>query len=316
MILISKTIKNQDAILLDRNITDFIKVIACVMVAMSHYSGYVLANDVSSSVVYKAIAAVGGYLGVAIFFFFSGYGLMKSDMKHPLQWRDFLKRCLTKTWLPAVLVSVIWLAVAAAVGLELLCNQRYFLGVVWSFNDEVMWFVRVILIMYCFFYIYRFISRLLQINILLLLIVVIAYFSIKVLDIGSSLSVPLFFLGVAVAEFPKFFRKIGTSIPIIILLLIIAFVIVFFCKHDNYLMHGWINYFFVSLMIILLANYNITLTSLPKWLGGCSYDLYLVHYKTHLLILHYFPIDAIWMFVVGTATTTALFYNLRKLLKL
>lgn len=316
MILISKAIKEQDTILLDRNVTDFIKVIACVMVAMSHYSGYALANNVSSSVLYHIIAAVGGYLGVAIFFFLSGYGLMKSEMKYPLQWVDFLNKRLTKTWLPAVLVSLIWLGVAAIVGLDLLCNQRYFSGVVWGFNDEVMWFVRVILMMYCFFYIYRLISRFFQTNYLLLLVAIIAYFSINKLNVGSSLSVPLFFLGIAVAEFPKFFRRVSTSIPIIIAMLVIALVSLFLCKHDNYLIHGWINYFFISLMIVMFANFNITLTSLPKWLSGCSYDIYLVHYKTHLLILHFYPIDVIWMFLLGTVIATAMFYNFRKFLRL
>lgn len=101
----------QQEILFDRNLTDLMKFVACLMVAMSHYSGYALANGVSSNIIYKVIAATGGYLGVALFFFLSGYGLMMSDMKHHLGFVDFLKRRLSKTWLPAVLVSAIWLGI-------------------------------------------------------------------------------------------------------------------------------------------------------------------------------------------------------------
>lgn len=88
---IQKTSISQNDIYLDRNVTDALKFIACLMVAMSHYSGYVLANDLSSNIIYKVIAATGGYLGVAIFFFLSGFGLMMSDMKHHLSPQEFIK---------------------------------------------------------------------------------------------------------------------------------------------------------------------------------------------------------------------------------
>lgn len=147
MLSIQKTSMTQNTITLDRNITDLLKFVACIMVAMSHYSGYALAEGVSSSVIYKVIAATGGYLGVAVFFL-SGYGLMKSDQKRHRNFAEFCKRRLAKAWLPAVVVSAIWLGVAYFVDLDLLCNKHYLLGLLWWFNDEVMWFIRVILIMY------------------------------------------------------------------------------------------------------------------------------------------------------------------------
>ena len=74
MLSIQKAGTAQSTIVLDRNITDLLKFVACIMVAMSHYSGYALAEGVSSSVIYKVIAATGGYLGVAVFFFLSSCG--------------------------------------------------------------------------------------------------------------------------------------------------------------------------------------------------------------------------------------------------
>ena len=154
MLSIQKASTVHSSIVLDRNITDLLKFVACIMVAMSHYSGYVLAEGVSSSVIYKAVAANGGYFGVAIFFFLSGYGLMKSDQKRHRNIQEFCKRRLAKAWLPAVIVSTIWLTIAYFVDLDLLCNSNhYLLGILWWFNDEVMWFIRVILIMYLCMYV-------------------------------------------------------------------------------------------------------------------------------------------------------------------
>lgn len=318
MFSIQKANKEQATILFDRNITDLMKFISCIMVAMSHYSGYVLENALSSSVVFKIIAAGGGYLGVAIFFFLSGYGLMRSDMRHHLGFLDFVKKRLIRTYFPAVLVSFIWLALAVIFDRDLLWHKHYITGIFWKFNDGIMWFVRVILVMYVFFYMYRTTPPIsdLKRSLILLLLTVMAYSVIRVTGIGYSLSVPLFFLGVFVADFQKTARKICTSFLWISLMLMCAILTVWMCKHDNYLMHGWINYFCIGVMIVVFANFNMRLSYIPKWLAGCSYDVYLTHYKVHLLILHFCAIDALWMFMCGTSVATAMFYKLRKLLGL
>lgn len=318
MLSIQKASTAQNTITLDRNITDLLKFVACTMVAMSHYSGYVLAEGVSSAFIYKAIAAIGGYLGVAIFFFLSGYGLMKSDQKRHRYISEFCKRRLAKAWLPAVVVSAIWLAVAYFVDLDLLCNRHYILGILWWFNDEVMWFIRVILVMYVFFYIYSSVSLRYANSkpILLIAIAIIAYFVVRILNIGSSLSVPLFFLGMAVAEFPKFFKTAFSNIPVVVTLVAIAVISAWLFHHDNYLLHGLINYFCIGVLLVIFANFHITLSRFPAWIGNCSLDVYLVHYKVHLLILHYMAIDTLWMFLLGTAVAAFLFYWLRKSIRL
>lgn len=313
---IQKTSISQNDIYLDRNVTDALKFIACLMVAMSHYSGYVLANDLSSNIIYKVIAATGGYLGVAIYFFLSGFGLMKSEMKHHLSPQEFIKRRLVKTWLPAVLVSAIWLGIAWMVDLDLLCNQHYFLGVLWRFNDEVMWFVQTIIIMYGFFCLYRIAPTTTLFWQLIKLIIFgsAAYWTIRLTGIGSSLSVPLFFLGMAVAEFPELIKRILNNVGILVVMGFVAIVLLWLFRHDNYLMHGWGNYVSIILMLLVFTHYNITIRTLPKWLGSSSYDVYLVHYKTHLFIVHYMTVDVLWMFLGGTALVTFVFYKLRKLL--
>lgn len=317
---ITKVAETQKNILLERNLTDFMKFIACVLVAMSHYSGYVLANDVSSAVAYKVIVATGGYLGVAVFFFLSGYGLMISDLKNHLGFWDFIRRRLKKTYLPAVLVSAIWLGIAATSSLDLLCNQNYFMGVIWRFNDEVMWFVRAIIVMYVFFWLYStvtlsIVDKTLWLFLLLLAFAATAYSVIRIWGGEiASLSVPLFFLGMAVAKFPQYIRKILCNTWIVGVLTLMTLCLLWVFRHDNQMLHGWGNYVAIGILLLILVRYNIRILYLPHWVGSCSYDVYLVHYKVHLLILYFMPVDVLWMFVGGTTMTTAIFYRIRRLL--
>ncbi len=319
--------KNQKDVLFDRNVTDVMKFVACLMVAMSHYSGYVLANGLSANIIFKAIAATGGYLGVALFFFLSGYGLMMSGMKTHLGFMDFLKRRLSRTYLPAVLVSAIWLGINIMIqhnwGSNLLCNQYYFLGVVWRFNDEVMWFVQTIIVLYLFFYLYRFISLLLNEKIsriaeplFLLILGAIATPLVRWADIGDPISVPLFFIGIAIARWQKETRMLFRNRWVLLAIMGTILLVAYMGRADNRVLHGVINYLCMTLLIVLLTFFNITIPSLQKWVGACSYDLYLVHYKVHLLIVFLFAVDQLWMFALGTICATTGFYNLRKLCRL
>jgi len=79
---------------------------------LHHYSQYVCANGLSDSFIYKALSMQGGYFGVAIFFFLSGYGLMESESKSHLKLTDFIRRRILKVYLPILLVSGIWLLVS------------------------------------------------------------------------------------------------------------------------------------------------------------------------------------------------------------
>lgn len=303
---------------LDRGLTDFLKIISCLLVAFGHYSGYALVSNVSSSPIYKIIAATGGYIGVAFFFFISGYGCMMSEQKKHLTAKQFFIKRLSKVWLPAVIISAIWLVIALLVDKNLLCNNDYLLGIFWRFNDEVLWFIQAIIILYCFFYFYTIIPCSNEVNkaLLLSVISVAAYFTCRMVGIGLTSSVPLFFLGMGVANFPGITAKIGRSKIWIGSIMVLFIAIFFLIYHDNYMIHGWINYLLIALFIISIANFNFRMPIMPKWATDSSLDVYLVHYKTHLLLVSLFSIDLIWMFILGTTASSYLFYKLRKMLRL
>lgn len=81
------------------------------MIVAHHYSQYALTNDIASGTIWKILSAQGGFLGVAIFFFLSGYGLMESDKKNHLSVRGFFKKRFLKIYGPVFLVTAVWLPV-------------------------------------------------------------------------------------------------------------------------------------------------------------------------------------------------------------
>lgn len=321
LILISKNDLTQGNIYLDRNVSDLIKFIACIMVALSHYGGYFLVTINSQNLFWKLVAANFGYAGVALFFFLSGYGLAKSDQKSNRTFTSFFKRRISKVYIPAVLVSAIWLIFnlllfGYANPNNLLCNQKYLLGVLWLFNDEVMWFVRTILFLYLCFYIYTHISKLLvesRAFILLLLLAVLSTSLVAYLDLGDPINVPLYWVGIFLVKYPRYYRWC-LRLKWVFWIILLVFIIYFFWEKNNRILHGIINYTIICLLILLFTYYRICVNKLPSWIGKFSYNLYLVHYKVHLLLVYFIGVDKFAYFLLGTLSATYLFGGFRKLL--
>lgn len=187
-----------------------------------------------------------------------------------------------------------------------------------------MWFVQAIIVLYLFFYLFRYID--VKINngnqnpllsfIILFVLAMIATPLVRWANIGDPISVPLFFIGVAIARWPKVSRRMFRSVPIVLLILVALVAVSYFWRTDNRVLHGVINYFVMTVFVSLLAFVNVRITKMPKWVGSSSYDLYLVHYKTHLLLVFILGVDYLWTFVLGTTLATIGFYQMRKLCKI
>lgn len=79
------------------------------MVVVYHH----LAQNTSAGITFRHFAYV-GYLAVAVFFFFSGYGLQKKYMTDAFYGRRFLSRRIPTVLIPyAIMTAVYWLAYAA-----------------------------------------------------------------------------------------------------------------------------------------------------------------------------------------------------------
>lgn len=96
---------------IDKGTSDWIKLIAALMVAFHHYSQYAISELGETGFIYRLFSYLGGYLGVALFFFFSGYGLMYSEMKEHLSINEFLKKRIAKIYKPVIIITIVWLGV-------------------------------------------------------------------------------------------------------------------------------------------------------------------------------------------------------------
>lgn len=96
---------------IDKGVTNWIKVIAALMVLVHHYSQYAIRDFDDCGLLTQLFAKYAGSIGVALFFFFSGYGLMESELKKHLNFRQFFKRRFLKIYLPVMLVTILWIII-------------------------------------------------------------------------------------------------------------------------------------------------------------------------------------------------------------
>lgn len=107
--MISKYKTAEEGLYIERSLTDVIKMLSCLMVAIHHYSGYAISTGYENNIILQAFSTQGGYFGIALFFFLSGYGLMKSDQKTHLGAKAFFTKRMGKVFLPVLLITTIWL---------------------------------------------------------------------------------------------------------------------------------------------------------------------------------------------------------------
>ena len=281
------------------------------MIAMHHFS-QIRCIEGTGNALYFAFSTQGGYLGVAIFFFLSGYGLMKSEQQRHLSPFSFLKRRLIKTYIPAVVVSIIWavymlFAFAKPIDINLLR------GVVWNFNDEVLWFVRAIICLYILFLVYCHISRFKIISLITLGII-----AVWCTDVGlvHGASIFMFFGGVSIAEHGhvwwSFMHKWATIVAAFIC--IALFCVLF--ERDALVLHLLFDVSFIFIFVASMSYFHVRITGLPRCISSCSYDIYLVHNKALIILRSFGAIIPLWQFAGLSFLFTIVFYNLRKFLKL
>lgn len=291
------------------------------MVAVHHYSQYVISNNISHNLLYKAFSSQGGYLGVAVFFFLSGYGLMKSDMIKHLSFGNFVKRRLMKVYFPVVLVTTIWLPIYyTLMGKGDLFIIDVLQDLLWNWKDGVLWFIRCLLQLYIAFALYSILRLYLEsslIRILSLCILATLMFCLQYFMVAdySSISVPLFFFGIGVVEFKKIKtyltnRWISTGV----ILLMIAIVWVF--RHKMLFVHACFNYLFILLWMMFATRRTLRFKPIPKWMSTMSFDVYLVHMKCLDVLISFFSIVPLYYFAGCTIIVAIAFGRLRALFKI
>ena len=100
--------KEETPIYLTKRTCDLIKFLSALLVLSAHLGSTAIGMGASHWIWYL-LATQNGYIGVAVFFFLSGFGLMQSELRVHLSFKDFLKRRVLKVYLPVLLVTALWL---------------------------------------------------------------------------------------------------------------------------------------------------------------------------------------------------------------
>jgi peptidoglycan/LPS O-acetylase OafA/YrhL len=308
---------------IDIGITTALKFICCIIIVLHHYSQYIVSEIGNPNVITNLLSSQGGYLAVSIFFFLSGYGLTISFNKKSLTFAEYLRKRFSKVYIPAVLVSIIWIIVlniSECKTIQIAPNmvgippiiEGIFKSFLLSFYDPVLWFVKVIIIFYGLLYLYKRFTFPQKLSSTVLLLAFTLFSTILVrYAIGpfASVSIPAFYIGVYIADNPNMEKM--RCIKNMLIISIISISSLLLVGVVSMAMHGVVNIFVLFFIIYFFSYYNITAT-VPKIWGDISYDVYLVHNKVKILLLYFTHGLSLSTFLLFTTLSAVFFLLVRR----
>lgn len=277
-------------------ISNLVKVIACLVIALHHYSQWGIDKGFLSGPIYSVLRSVGGDLSVTLFFFLSGYGLMASETKKHLGFMDFMKkrlwRLLKPFWIANIIfVTLFWIFATPNIATSSWQNAILScLGIV-PF-DGTMWFVKVLLIFYLFFAIA---AQVKDKTLLIMTVMTLAFIGYSIYDgIGSFFwsSTFAFPAGMALFKYKETLfplaRKIYVPVVAVVVYGVLLYGLVFYLHLDNAIWHQLNNILIVVLLVAFVSHLSsgcMANFKLPKWLDA-YYEMYLAHPKI-LYLMHF-----------------------------
>lgn len=312
----------------DKGVTDVIKLMSIAMIAIHHFLQYALTrgNGGAFSSLYCSQA---GYLGVALFFFLSGYGVMKSHQRHQMSFGEFVNKRLLKIILPMLLANLLWavfllvfidklnvLDLSQKMAVENVSFGNIFLSVLLlnseagSYFDGTLWFIKVLLLLYIAFYISSLMKKKeVRLCVLALLCCIVVLIVSCCMNTWMAISVPLFFIGAIMADSPSYISKHFLLFSCSYLAVCVACV---WLIADALIIHACCNYLVVLAMIIVAYFVNIRLVGTATILGVLSFEIYLTHNKARLLSFALWEHPSIWMYFLILTLFTILFHFIKK----
>lgn len=276
---------------ISKDLTTLLKGLCCLLVGLHHFSRIMVEQRGSSNPIYILLASQGGNIGVGLFFFLSGYGLMESSKKKSLSLKEILKKRYWKLIWPILIINIVFLLLKKSSifhTYELGKEKSNFFLELFNFEgvDAVLWFINVLFVCYAIFYISE-ACRPIKVRNLVCFGLGISYIFLLMI-IKPELhwhytNIPMFFLGVMYSQASKYLIENIKKKYFWFLLLFIA----------SATMVGWFGYklmwarFGVCLLILMLLlwfnlKYEIKIQGSTP-LSNSSYEFYLVHNKILML---------------------------------
>lgn len=261
-----------------------IKGISAILIVLHHLT-YKLNRTTLNYKVFNKI----GFIPVAIFFFFSGYGLMKNFIKDKNYLKGFLKNRTIKLLIPFIATNIIYIAVNILLGEQynLIQTIKYIFGI--KLINEYAWYVVSVFVLYIAFYIsFKFFDKksgiavITAFTILHMIVNMYKYTIFKPWLFGSTLS---FLIGIYFANAEeKIVKLINKKYIINLIISIVLFLIALKFSVDitmNTILYKpfvliFLGVSYTILNIIVFQKIKIK-NKLTIFLGSISYELYLIH---------------------------------------
>lgn len=125
-----------------------IKGIFTVLILYSHIRGYITMTDSWATISYNAVLDHLGQLIVAIFFFYSGFGIWESFKRKPDYVNSFFKKRFLKTLLHFDIAVAFFILVQLIVPITYTTKQYFLCWIGWESVGNSNWFIFVILALY------------------------------------------------------------------------------------------------------------------------------------------------------------------------
>ncbi len=307
---------------IDKEVSSLLKFLCCIIIALHHYAQYAIISGNSSDIFIFFLSSQCGYLAVSTFFFLSGYGLNISFSRNRLSFRTYISKRLAKVYLPAVIVTILWLIILDLLEVKSIslpqgnvCYPVLFVGLIkafcFCFYDSILWFVKVIVALYVVFFFYKqFNLKQIKYKIIALLLLTVLTMLIVCVTIGAfaAVSIPAFFLGILIGDNSNIIdKKLPWFGGVILFILSLAVV-----GELNTFMHGLMSIFTLLFLIYIFSYFKIENVRTPKIFGNLSYDIYLIHNKVKNLIIYYTGGLSFLSFVFCTAIVVLGYFLLKK----
>ena len=270
----------QQSSFIDKDSADCMKGVAAILIVFSHAHYYI--PNLGVLKIFKPF----GYIGVSLFFFCSGYGVMKKYSLDSRYMDGFLQKRLKGVYLPYIVTTVLWFVVNA-----LLLHETYDLN---TAATEVIqsvlliktslpfaWYVLAVLVWYCIFFLTAKIIREPQTMLRCLIVLNVIWYIVGILT-----GVPSFYyngtcciiIGCAVAIKNKIKAPSKAALISSVVGLCFSIIALHFWGEVSSLMYTLTIAISSSLFILFMyiVGYDIRFHSkVTKYIGKYSYEIYL-----------------------------------------
>lgn len=273
-----------------------LKAVGCLIIVTHHYTLH--QGDVHNNVFNEFSTLACGYIAVALFFFLSGYGVMESEKRNRLPILTFLRRRLSRVYIPFVITNILFIITLLYLGYYPISIRKvlaHIFGI--ELIDNVTWFVPVTLLLYFFVLLLSKVQNR-QLKAVFMVALCTGYITsgIFLFDIPfyAYVSTPAFPLGYIASLYShEICRRLKGIIRWILLFFsAITFVTLSWAMMGHLSLYGHLLHAAIALNNIALLGIIVTVFAGRhyawfhcKWLGDISYEVYLCHAKVFMVFI-------------------------------